>query len=90
MPQPFNLSIEMFMKERRLSAREKEIFLMMLDGNVEIDELSKLLKISDSTTRIHIKTINNKCGSKSRAEALVHFIKFLRKCYDSSQITIAD
>ncbi|RYZ91525.1 MAG: hypothetical protein EOP04_00225 [Proteobacteria bacterium] len=85
-----NLSLEAFMNERELSIREKDTFIIMLDGAVTVEDLSRKLEITPNTVRVHISNINKKCGSKSRVESLVIFINYLRNFYDNSKIETAN
>lgn len=77
--------IETFVIERSLTVREKEIFILILQGAVTHDELSQILKISQNTIRIHLRNIKNKCASRNRVELLVNFINFLSQCHDESE-----
>ncbi|MBE6158923.1 MAG: response regulator transcription factor [Firmicutes bacterium] len=60
-----------------LTIREKEIFDLLIQNNTT-KEISKLLHISEKTTRNHISNVIQKLGVKSRTQALVELIKL--KC----------
>jgi two-component system nitrate/nitrite response regulator NarL len=56
-------------KERtRLSPRETEVHELLAHGLTN-EEISKLLYISLSTTKVHVKHIFEKLGVRSRLEA---------------------
>lgn len=54
--------------KQRLSAREAEIHQLIAHGLTN-EEISKLLFISLSTTKVHVKHILDKLGARSRVEA---------------------
>ena len=55
--------------DRQLTERELEV-LRVLEGNLPVSELGKLLYVSPSTIRSHVKSIYRKLGVSSRKEAV--------------------
>ena len=53
---------------QRLSAREKEVYDLLVQGRPN-REIAKTLFISESTTKVHVRHIFEKLGVHSRAEA---------------------
>jgi LuxR family transcriptional regulator, maltose regulon positive regulatory protein len=53
----------------QLTERELEV-LQLLDGDLPVSELGKLLYVSPSTIRSHVKSIYRKLGASSRKEAV--------------------
>ena len=53
----------------QLTERELEV-LRLLDGDLPVSELGKLLYVSPSTIRSHVKSIYRKLGVASRKEAV--------------------
>ena len=59
---------------RLLTNREREIFLLLIDG-METKEISDFLFISEKTVRNHISNAMQKLGVKGRASAVVELLK---------------
>ena len=57
-----------------LTAREKEVFLLLVE-NKTTKEIASLLKISEKTVRNHISNTMQKLGVKSRSQAVVELLK---------------
>ena len=55
--------------DRQLTERELEV-LRLLEGNLPVSELGKLLYVSPNTIRSHVKSIYRKLGVSSRKEAV--------------------
>ena len=51
-----------------LSAREREVLELIAQGHTN-EEIARLLYISLSTTKVHVKHIYDKLGVRSRLEA---------------------
>jgi LuxR family transcriptional regulator of spore coat protein len=60
-----------------LTKREHQIFNLLIQ-NKTTKEISKILNISEKTTRNHISNVIQKIGVNSRTQALVELIKL--KC----------
>jgi PAS domain S-box-containing protein len=58
---------ESFFKNYKFSPREKETFLLLLQG-YKIKEIAKKLQITESTVKDHIGSIYEEMGVKNRAE----------------------
>ncbi len=57
-----------------LTAREKEVFLLLVE-NKTTKEIAKQLNISEKTVRNHISNTMQKLGVKSRSQAVVELLK---------------
>lgn len=57
-----------------LTAREKEIFEMLVD-KLDTAAISERLKISEKTVRNHISNVIQKLGVKGRSQAILELIK---------------
>ena len=57
-----------------LTAREKEVFLLLVE-NKTTKEIASHLKISEKTVRNHISNTMQKLGVKSRSQAVVELLK---------------
>ena len=57
-----------------LTAREKEIFNLLIDNNTTSD-IASLLNISEKTVRNHISNVIQKLGVSGRAQAIIELIK---------------
>ena len=55
--------------DRQLTERELEV-LRLLDGDLPVSELAKLLYVSPSTIRSHVKSVYRKLGVSTRKEAV--------------------
>ena len=55
--------------DRQLTERELEV-LRLLEGNLPVSELGKLLYVSPSTIKSHVKSVYRKLGVSSRKEAV--------------------
>ena len=62
------------MKKSILTAREKEVFLLLVI-NKTTKEIADTLNISEKTVRNHISNVMQKLGVKGRAGAVVELIK---------------
>lgn len=60
--------------ESILTKREKEIFELLI-CNYSINEISKLLGISDKTVRNHISNVIQKLDVKDRCQAIIFLLK---------------
>lgn len=57
-----------------LTAREKEVFELLVDG-LSTKEIALTLKISEKTVRNHISNVMQKLGVKGRANAVIELLK---------------
>lgn len=57
-----------------LTAREKEIFNLLIENNTTSD-IASLLNISEKTVRNHISNVIQKLGVSGRSQAVVELIK---------------
>ena len=57
-----------------LTAREKEIFNLLIDNNTTSD-IASLLNISEKTVRNHISNVIQKLDVSSRSQAIIELIK---------------
>lgn len=57
-----------------LTAREKEIFNLLIENNTTSD-IASLLKISEKTVRNHISNVIQKLDVNSRSQAIIELIK---------------
>jgi len=57
-----------------LTAREKEIFNLLIKNNTTSD-IASLLNISEKTVRNHISNVIQKLDVKSRGQAIIELIK---------------
>lgn len=57
-----------------LTAREKEIFNLLIDNNTTTD-IASLLNISEKTVRNHISNVIQKLDVSSRSQAIIELIK---------------
>jgi DNA-binding CsgD family transcriptional regulator len=64
-----------------ISARELQVFALLLDGH-HLDEIGSLLHITSSTVQDHIKSMVTKTGSRNRSELIGHVLG-----WQSKQIT---
>ena len=62
------------MKKSILTAREKEVFDLLI-LNKTTKDISNKLNISEKTVRNHISNVMQKLGVKGRASAVVELIK---------------
>lgn len=61
-------------KKNILTAREKQVFELLID-NKSTSDISSELNISEKTVRNHISNSMQKLGVKGRAQAVVELIK---------------
>ena len=57
-----------------LTAREKEIFNLLIENNTTSD-IASLLHISEKTVRNHISNVIQKLDVNSRSQAIIELIK---------------
>ena len=57
-----------------LTAREKEIFNLLIDNNTTSD-IASLLNISEKTVRNHISNVIQKLDVNGRSQAIIELIK---------------
>ena len=57
-----------------LTAREKEIFNLLIENNTTSD-IASLLHISEKTVRNHISNVIQKLDVSSRSQAIIELIK---------------
>ncbi len=57
-----------------LTKREKEVFMLLVNGLSTL-EIAKKLKISEKTVRNHISNAMQKLGVKGRAQAVVELLR---------------
>lgn len=57
-----------------LTAREKEIFNLLIENNTTSD-IASLLNISEKTVRNHISNVIQKLGVSGRSQAIIELIK---------------
>lgn len=57
-----------------LTAREKEIFNLLIENNTTSD-IASLLNISEKTVRNHISNVIQKLDVNSRSQAIIELIK---------------
>ena len=57
-----------------LTAREKEIFNLLIENNTT-SGIASLLNISEKTVRNHISNVIQKLGVSGRAQAIIELIK---------------
>lgn len=57
-----------------LTAREKEIFNLLIDNNTTSD-IASLLNISEKTVRNHISNVIQKLDVSGRSQAIIELIK---------------
>lgn len=57
-----------------LTAREKEIFNLLIENNTTSD-IASLLNISEKTVRNHISNVIQKLDVSSRSQAIIELIK---------------
>lgn len=62
------------MRSHFLTAREKEIFDLLVENNDTI-QISDKLKISEKTVRNHISNVIQKLGVKGRSQAILELIR---------------
>ena len=61
-------------KNRVLTKREREVFLLLVE-NKTTKEIASVLGISEKTVRNHISNVMQKLGVKGRAAAVVELLK---------------
>ena len=59
---------------RLLTDREREIFLLLIDG-METKEISDFLFISEKPVRNHVSNVIQKLGVKSRVGAVIELVR---------------
>lgn len=57
-----------------LTAREKEIFNLLIENNTTSD-IASLLNVSEKTVRNHISNVIQKLGVSGRSQAIIELIK---------------
>ena len=63
-----------FIKNRVLTKREREVFVLLVQNKTTRD-IAGLLGISEKTVRNHISNVMQKLGVKGRAAAVVELLK---------------
>ncbi len=61
-----------------LTAREKEIFFLVLKG-AKNAEIAEALQLSENTVKTHVRNILNKYGVKNRTEMMAHILKLMNE-----------
>lgn len=67
--------VELFCRNRSLSAREQDIILLLVNGFSSAEDIARRLRVSISTVKNHLHSIFQKTEAKSKAELLAEFIK---------------
>lgn len=67
--------VDSYSKHHNFTSREKEIFVLLLEGNTN-NAISEKLYISDNTVKFHIKNILKKTQCKNRGDLKSHFEKY--------------
>lgn len=62
------------MRSHFLTAREKEIFDLLVKNNDTV-QISEKLQISEKTVRNHISNVIQKLGVKGRSQAILELIR---------------
>ena len=63
-----------FIKNRVLTKREREVFVLLVQ-NKSTRDIAGILGISEKTVRNHISNVMQKLGVKGRAAAVVELLK---------------
>lgn len=67
--------VDSYSKHHNFTSREKEIFVLLLEGNTN-NAISEKLYISDNTVKFHIKNILKKTQCQNRGDLKSHFEKY--------------
>ena len=63
------------LKYYKLTPREVEVFMLMIEGDT-LDQIAEKLLITSSTTQTHIKNMIERTESKNRTELIVKVIGY--------------
>jgi DNA-binding NarL/FixJ family response regulator len=66
-----------FATEAGLTARERQIFLLLIEG-LSMKQIAADLELRDGTVRRHAQNIHDKCGGRNQRELLALFADPLR------------